>query len=131
MRPADLTRLVSLAAIWGASFLFVRIAAPAIGPVLTVDLRMLIAGATLAAYFRLIGFRVIDEKRVENEASLSEATIMLAGSRSTTSIRIPPTVTSLPCQCGVCRSTSVPMLITYQRTCSPLRSTGIGMLPNT
>jgi len=57
MRPADLTRLVSLAAIWGASFLFVRIAAPAIGPVLTVDLRMLIAGATLAAYFRLIGFR--------------------------------------------------------------------------
>ena len=29
--------------------------------------------------FSLIGFRVIDEKRVENEPSLSEATIMLAG----------------------------------------------------
>ena len=29
--------------------------------------------------FRLIGFRVIDEKRVENEPPLSEATIMLAG----------------------------------------------------
>jgi len=29
--------------------------------------------------FRLIGFRVIDEKRVENEPSLSEATIMLSG----------------------------------------------------
>ena len=29
--------------------------------------------------FRLIGFRVIDEKRSENEPSLSEATIMLAG----------------------------------------------------
>ncbi len=29
--------------------------------------------------FRLIGFRVIDEKRVEREASMSEATIMLEG----------------------------------------------------
>jgi 2-isopropylmalate synthase len=29
--------------------------------------------------FRLIGFRVIDEKRLENEPPLSEATIMLAG----------------------------------------------------
>ncbi len=29
--------------------------------------------------FRLIGFRVIDEKRVENEPSTAEATIMLAG----------------------------------------------------
>ena len=29
--------------------------------------------------FRLIGFRVIDEKRVEHEPSVSEATIMLAG----------------------------------------------------
>src|SRR5512143_4024406 len=47
------------------------------------------------------------------------ATIMLAGSRLTTSMRIPPTTTSLPCQCGVYRSTSVLMLITYQRTCSP------------
>jgi 2-isopropylmalate synthase len=33
--------------------------------------------------FRLIGFRVIDEKRVENEPSLSEATIMLAGPNGT------------------------------------------------
>jgi 2-isopropylmalate synthase len=30
-------------------------------------------------YFRLIGFRVIDEKRTEGEASLAEATIMLEG----------------------------------------------------
>ena len=30
-------------------------------------------------YFRLIGFRVIDEKRVEGELSISEATIMLEG----------------------------------------------------
>jgi drug/metabolite transporter (DMT)-like permease len=56
MKPADLVRLTALAAIWGASFLFVRIASPAIGPVLTADARMLIAGLALAAYFRFIGF---------------------------------------------------------------------------
>jgi drug/metabolite transporter (DMT)-like permease len=56
MKPADLARLVSLAAIWGASFLFVRIISPAIGPLLTADLRMLIGGLVLAAYFAVIGF---------------------------------------------------------------------------
>lgn len=41
MRGADAARLVLLAAIWGASFLFNRIAAPALGPVLTAELRTL------------------------------------------------------------------------------------------
>jgi drug/metabolite transporter (DMT)-like permease len=45
-----------LAAIWGASFLFTRIAAPAIGPIATADLRMLIASAALLAYYTAIGF---------------------------------------------------------------------------
>jgi drug/metabolite transporter (DMT)-like permease len=53
---ADAARLTLLGAIWGGSFLFLRIAAPAIGPVLTTDLRLLIAGATLAAWLRLAGF---------------------------------------------------------------------------
>src|ERR671930_1725072 len=56
MTPGDAARLVSLAAIWGASFLFIRIAAPAIGPIATADLRMLIAGAALVAYYALTGF---------------------------------------------------------------------------
>lgn len=56
MRPADTARLVALAAIWGASFLFIRILSPAIGAVATADLRMLIAGGALAAYFSLTGF---------------------------------------------------------------------------
>jgi drug/metabolite transporter (DMT)-like permease len=56
MKPSDLARLVFLAAIWGASFLFVRVASPAIGPVLTADSRMLIAGLALAVYFRIVGF---------------------------------------------------------------------------
>lgn len=56
MRPADAARLVALAAIWGASFLFTRIAVPALGPLATADLRMLIAGGALAAYFAVLGF---------------------------------------------------------------------------
>jgi drug/metabolite transporter (DMT)-like permease len=45
-----------LAAIWGASFLFLRIAAPALGPIATADARMLIAGIALVAWFRFAGF---------------------------------------------------------------------------
>ena len=56
MRAADAARLVALAAIWGASFLFMRVAAPAIGPLATAELRMLVASGTLAAWFAFIGF---------------------------------------------------------------------------
>ncbi|HUQ75293.1 MAG TPA: DMT family transporter [Burkholderiales bacterium] len=56
MSVADGARLVALAAIWGASFLFMRITAPVIGAVATADGRMLIAGAALVAYFALAGF---------------------------------------------------------------------------
>ena len=56
MRRADTARLVALAAIWGASFLFNRIAAPVLGPVLTAELRTLIAGIALAIYFAATGF---------------------------------------------------------------------------
>jgi drug/metabolite transporter (DMT)-like permease len=56
MRPADTARLVALAAIWGASFLFTRITAPALGPVLTAEARTLIAGIALAIYFGFTGY---------------------------------------------------------------------------
>lgn len=56
MTAADAARLVLLAAIWGASFLFIRIAAPVIGPVATADLRMLIAGVALLLYYAVSGF---------------------------------------------------------------------------
>lgn len=56
MTRADLARLALLGAIWGASFLFVRIVSPAIGPLLTADLRMLVAGIALVLWFRLVGF---------------------------------------------------------------------------
>jgi drug/metabolite transporter (DMT)-like permease len=56
MRRADVARLVLLAAIWGGSFLFIRITAPVIGPAATADWRMLVAGIALAVYFRAVGF---------------------------------------------------------------------------
>jgi drug/metabolite transporter (DMT)-like permease len=40
MRSRDFVDLVLLAAIWGSSFLFIRIAAPAFGPVVLVEIRM-------------------------------------------------------------------------------------------
>ncbi|HYT47171.1 MAG TPA: DMT family transporter [Burkholderiales bacterium] len=56
MTLRDSTRLVLLAAIWGASFLFNRITAPLLGPVLTAELRTLIAGIALAIWFAATGF---------------------------------------------------------------------------
>ncbi|MFM5320723.1 DMT family transporter [Aeromonas caviae] len=49
MRPSDYGRLLALAAIWGASFLFMRIAAPAFGSVNTTFLRVFFALVGLAA----------------------------------------------------------------------------------
>ena len=42
--------LLLLAALWGASFLFIRIASPVLGPVVLVDLRVFIAGGALVFY---------------------------------------------------------------------------------
>ncbi len=40
MRPADLLRLLLLSAIWGASFLFMRVAVPSFGPLSLIFLRV-------------------------------------------------------------------------------------------
>jgi drug/metabolite transporter (DMT)-like permease len=45
MKPADIVELIALAAIWGASFLFMRIAVPEFGPLALTALR--VGGATL------------------------------------------------------------------------------------
>jgi drug/metabolite transporter (DMT)-like permease len=58
LRPADLARLVALAAMWGASYLFMRVAVPHLGPVLMIELRVLVAGAALAVFLRATGARV-------------------------------------------------------------------------
>jgi drug/metabolite transporter (DMT)-like permease len=56
VKAADYTRLVLLAALWGASFIFMRVAAPAFGTAWTAEGRLLIAGLVLAAWFRFAGF---------------------------------------------------------------------------
>lgn len=49
----DYILLISLSAIWGSSFIFMRVLAPALGPVVTADMRLLIAGLVLTVYLRL------------------------------------------------------------------------------
>ena len=55
MRFKDYILLTGLAAIWGCSFLFMRIASPVLGPILTTDLRVLIAGVILSGWLRFTG----------------------------------------------------------------------------
>lgn len=54
MRTSDYGRLLALAAIWGASFLFMRIAAPAFGSINTTFLRVFFALVGLAAMLLLL-----------------------------------------------------------------------------
>ena len=55
---ADVVRLFALAIIWSASFVFMRIVAPAMGPLWTATLRVLVGGTALVAWFAFTGFRV-------------------------------------------------------------------------
>lgn len=48
MRPREIGGLIVLAALWGASFLFIRIAAPALGPFPLMAGRVVLAAAVLA-----------------------------------------------------------------------------------
>ncbi len=49
MTTASLARLLLLAAIWGGSFLLIRVGAPALGPVALMEARVLLAALFLAA----------------------------------------------------------------------------------
>jgi len=57
MRSRDLTDLVLLAALWGASFLFMRHAAPAFGPIALVQVRVTIAALILIVLLLVHGDR--------------------------------------------------------------------------
>lgn len=50
MKARDLGALFALAAVWGGSFLFIRIAAPALGPITLAETRVTLAGAALLIY---------------------------------------------------------------------------------
>ncbi|MFJ1394616.1 EamA family transporter, partial [Acinetobacter baumannii] len=47
MRRSDVLELLTLAALWGGSFLFMRVAAPQFGPVALIALRVGIASCFL------------------------------------------------------------------------------------
>jgi drug/metabolite transporter (DMT)-like permease len=50
MAFVDLAKLIFLAAIWGGSFIFLRVAVPEVGPLLTATLRTTLAAAALMAF---------------------------------------------------------------------------------
>lgn len=58
MSASDLAKLVFLSAIWGGSFIFLRIAVPETGPVLTAALRTGLAGLALMAFALATGVRM-------------------------------------------------------------------------
>ncbi len=53
MRAADISRLIVLAALWGASFLCLRIVAPLLGPIVTAEARALIGAVALLVWLRI------------------------------------------------------------------------------
>jgi drug/metabolite transporter (DMT)-like permease len=57
MTLRQLTMLLSLAALWGASFLFMRVAVPSFGPIVLADARVALAGVVLFAYASAVGAR--------------------------------------------------------------------------
>ena len=50
MKPIDSLRLILLAAIWGSSYLFMRLAAPVLGVLLTIGIRLSLAALVLILY---------------------------------------------------------------------------------
>ncbi len=50
MRPKDLGALMLLGALWGGSFLFIRVAVPALGPFVLMELRVGLAVLALSLY---------------------------------------------------------------------------------
>lgn len=64
MSFADLAKLVFLSAIWGGSFIFLRIAVPEAGPLLTATLRTTLAAAAL------VGFAIATRVKMDWRANL-------------------------------------------------------------
>ena len=56
MRAADLARLFALAALWGGSFIFIRVSAPVVGPVWMAESRVLLGGLALLAWHGVTRF---------------------------------------------------------------------------
>ena len=57
MKPRDAAALLALGALWGGSFLFIRVAVPSLGPLLLMELRVGIASLTLVLFAAAVGRR--------------------------------------------------------------------------
>lgn len=55
VRPRDLAALIVLGAVWGASFLFIRVAATALGPFPLMGTRVVLAALALAPFVLALG----------------------------------------------------------------------------
>lgn len=51
-------KLVTLSAIWGGSFIFMRVLSPVLGPVLTASMRTFVAGVFLMIVFRMTNYKI-------------------------------------------------------------------------
>ena len=77
MNAADYARLVFLAALWGGSFIFMRVAAPAFGTAWTAESRLLIAGLVLAAWLRFAGGEVAWRRHWKAYAAIAVVNLAL------------------------------------------------------
>jgi drug/metabolite transporter (DMT)-like permease len=62
MNLKDIGAILALAALWGASFIFIRIASPAIGPLTTIQWRVGVASLALLLFI-LLSHRTVQWKR--------------------------------------------------------------------
>lgn len=58
MKFKDVAILLALAALWGGSFLFIRIGAPVLGPLVLIELRVLLAAITLFIFAMVTGHKI-------------------------------------------------------------------------
>ncbi|MBN9389865.1 MAG: DMT family transporter [Chloroflexi bacterium] len=58
MKTKDVISLLILSALWGGSFLFIRVASLQLGPILLIELRVLIAGLALLFYALATGIKL-------------------------------------------------------------------------
>jgi drug/metabolite transporter (DMT)-like permease len=57
VKPRDTAALLALGALWGGSFLFIRVAVPSLGPLLLMELRVGIASLALVLFAAALGRR--------------------------------------------------------------------------
>jgi drug/metabolite transporter (DMT)-like permease len=58
IRPADIIKLVGLGAIWGSSFIFMRIACPILGAFVVTDLRVVLAALAMSSFCYITGLAI-------------------------------------------------------------------------